>query len=179
MDWYKVRYKKNRLQIILNYCASLPKERGTHCQLWDCKFDAEGYPRVGMTHVHREVLVKKLGRTLKPGYLACHTCDTPSCVNENHLWEGTNADNIRDARDKGRLVLPTVRATGERSGARRHPEKYRGENHGKARLTEQDVRRIRALADQGKKAGALAVQFDVHCNTIHGVLSRRNWSHVA
>jgi hypothetical protein len=46
--------------------------------------------------MHRLALERKLGRPIKPGYLACHTCDWKSCVNPDHLYEGTYSDNQRD-----------------------------------------------------------------------------------
>jgi hypothetical protein len=46
--------------------------------------------------VHRLILERKLGRPIKPGWFALHTCDNPPCVNEDHLYEGTYKDNMRD-----------------------------------------------------------------------------------
>jgi hypothetical protein len=45
---------------------------------------------------HRVALERKLGRPIRPGYDALHECDWPPCVNEDHLYEGTDKDNMRD-----------------------------------------------------------------------------------
>lgn len=34
----------------------------------------------------------------------CHSCDNPVCCNPNHLWLGTDSDNVKDRQDKGRTA---------------------------------------------------------------------------
>lgn len=36
------------------------------------------------------------------GMIVCHSCDTPACVNPEHLWVGTYQDNSDDCHKKGR-----------------------------------------------------------------------------
>lgn len=51
------------------------------------------------THVALKLL---RGIDVPPGMVACHTCDNPPCVNPDHLFVGTRADNNRDRELKGR-----------------------------------------------------------------------------
>jgi len=44
------------------------------------------------------VLERKLDRKIKFDFYACHTCDIPNCVNEDHLHEGDAVDNANDAK---------------------------------------------------------------------------------
>ena len=67
---------------------------------------ADGYPVVGRKgktyRANRWVLALKLGRPIGPKLMACHTCDTPACLNPEHLFEGTNSINQLDSAAKGR-----------------------------------------------------------------------------
>jgi hypothetical protein len=104
----------------------------------------------------------------------CHKCDNPSCVNPDHLFCGTMADNISDRDKKGRTAM------GANSGPVKHPEKMaRGEQVGNSKLTSSQVLTMRDLY-QPNKFGTrkLAKVFGVASATVYSVVKRRTWAHV-
>jgi len=85
---------------------SLP-EPFTGCWLWQKGTTNGGYPCVrfrGRTYMASHLALLSVGVRVPKGYDACHTCDTPLCVNPAHLFVGTRKDNMQDAKAKGRLV---------------------------------------------------------------------------
>ncbi|MBE9094958.1 HNH endonuclease [Tychonema sp. LEGE 07203] len=76
-------------------------KRGDGCSVKTIKINGKNQS----FDTHRLVLEDKLGRPIKPGYFAGHSCDDRGCVNFDHLWEGTPADNSRDAKRKKPLSL--------------------------------------------------------------------------
>ncbi len=79
-------------------------EPNTGCWLWLGRRDDEGYGRFkanGVRLAHREFYLHHRG-AIPDGHDVLHRCDTPACVNPNHLFTGTHADNMRDMIKKGR-----------------------------------------------------------------------------
>lgn len=77
--------------------------RGAGCWLATRCLNYKGYCVVTKAHIraHRISWEHHFG-PIPDGLLVLHSCDVPNCVNPNHLFLGTNADNMADKMRKGR-----------------------------------------------------------------------------
>ncbi len=97
------------------------------------------------------------------GLWVLHKCDNPPCCNPAHLFLGTDLDNVRDCIAKGRFT--------------RNPQK--GEDHHQSKLTDRDVRFIRATYKPGKiRLLDLATHFGVSEGQISVIVNRKRWTHI-
>ena len=86
-----------------------PKVQKTDdCWLWDGPLMGNGYGSIrpssaaAMTGAHRFSWALHNERWPDKGSVIMHTCDTPRCVNPDHLVMGTQSANIRQAVERGR-----------------------------------------------------------------------------
>jgi hypothetical protein len=77
------------------------------CWIWLHATSTAGYGQIQMAgkleYAHRLSYERAKG-PIPAGMLACHRCDTPSCVNPDHIFVGTESDNRVDMHRKGRWV---------------------------------------------------------------------------
>lgn len=139
------------------FCERVSPEALTGCHLWTAGVDRKGYGKFwfdGATRVATHA-AWMLAYGHRPDGFILHTCDTPSCVNPDHLFIGTAADNIADKVAKNRQA--------------------KGESMALAKLTEQDVRHIRCA---NQSLDDLATVFGVHRTLIWQVKAGKIWKHV-
>lgn len=110
---------------------------------------------------HRASWILHYGE-IPEGMHVCHTCDNPKCVNPEHLFLGTNADNRQDSVDKGRANGGSIP----------------GSQHYNHKVTEDIVLLIRKLRSEGHKQKDLAVQFNLDPTTISDIIRRKSWKHI-
>jgi hypothetical protein len=132
----------------------------TSCWTWLGGLDWDGY---GMgwdgaikktVRAHRLVYEILVG-PIPTGKCLLHRCDNPVCVNPDHMFIGTIADNNRDMHAKGRAAV--------------------GEKHGMNKLSVEQVRAIR-LAPEGY--AQIAEKFEVSYGLVAAIKQRLLWKHL-
>lgn len=135
------------------------------CWEWIGRKNKAGYGIFTIGHLDK-ILAHRYSWTLKnnviPKLHVLHRCDNPCCVNPEHLFLGTQADNNADMRSKGRAV-----------------------NIGRPKLTKIQVREIKdklVIGEQYKKGtgntNKLALQYGVSIASILAIGTGRTWKHV-
>lgn len=128
------------------------------CWIWLAAKDRDGYGAFNdgerpARKAHRYSYQLSFG-AIPHSSCILHYCDNPACVNPEHLFPGTQADNVKDMDTKGRRKF------------------YTGENHPRAKLTLADAKTIRRIyADGGIAKSWLAKYYGVDPSRIRAVLN--------
>lgn len=129
---------------------------------------------------------------IDPGVLlVCHHCDNSPCINEQHIFLGTTVDNVNDRVIKGRSshgnshyarLRPDRLARGGEHGLHKNPQlAARGIKNGNAKLTDEDVIRIKQmfLVEGHTRAQIYRVFADrISESAIKCVLRCKTWRHI-
>lgn len=132
------------------FWANVDKRGTDECWLWKGYASVEGYGRMrvggGERSMVTHVSLNLAGRPGLDGDYACHTCDTPACVNPRHLYWGDAGTNARDRFTHGRGL--------------------RGEDNLLAVLSAEQVVELRERASLGERYGDIAGVFGIHEETV-------------
>jgi len=151
----------NRHPILLERFWANVKRTGV-CWVWTGNTTTYGYGQLRDNKKH--ILAHRYSYELHKGPIpdglcVCHTCDQPACVNPDHLFLGTKAENSADMTRKNR--------------------QGRGITHSHAKLTEDQVVEIRRRYAMGNVSQPkLASEYNVSRGAITAIILRINWSHV-
>lgn len=138
----------------------------TGCWIWMRTRNGYGYGMMtidGKTALsHRVAYTSFIGNVGRQQVL--HKCDNPSCCNPDHLFLGTQSDNMKDCQKKGRIKIP-------------HPI-FNGSTNPSAKLNENDVLNIRSLLGTGITQDEIAKHYKVSQATISAIATRSRWSKI-
>ena len=132
------------------------------CWIWVGSRQTHGYgsfPYQGENKAHR-VSYRLFKGDIPPGMKVLHKCDVRACVNPDHLFIGTQKENVHDMMNKGRNRVKPLP----------------GELNPMAKLTYESVQKIRDLATSGIKQIDLARQFGVSPMAISRVVNKGSWN---
>lgn len=135
-------------------------------QCWICTSakDKDGYARIYSNMKHNNVCAHRLAWEIIRGaipenMLVLHKCDNPACVRPEHLFLGSQAENMNDKTTKVRQA--------------------RGERHGMSVIGPDDVREIRRLEGTGLTQSEIASRFGLQQTQVWRILRGKSWRHVS
>ena len=134
------------------------------CWLWVGAMTGAGKRRYGRIGVNGQKVAahryswEQANGPIPEGMCVCHKCDTTLCVNPDHLFLGTIAENCHDRDRKGRQVTA------------------RGSAHKLAKITEKDAAEIRALRGKVRQID-LASRFGISQCGISRIQLGESWAH--
>lgn len=155
-SWYQLSPKER-----LNKFIKIDDEK--KCWLWVGGKNRKGYGSIhfnGKNRIAHRMSYELYVGEIPCGVLVCHHCDTPSCVNPEHLFLGTDLDNSNDKFSKGRHKSSP------------------GQSNGNSKLTNDEVRCIKKRLKVGTKVSEISKQYHISETNIYYIKKEKTWSHI-
>ena len=132
------------------------------CWEWTGGVSGNGYGKMmigGEPVPAHQIAVILDGREVGDGF-ALHECDNPLCQNPAHLYVGDAEDNAQDRERRNRA------------------DHAKGEDHGMAKITEEDVREIKDRLEGGEPQYSIAEDYPISRAMVSRINTGQKWSHV-
>lgn len=148
------------------------------CMEWNGSHYRHGYGhiRVGnrLMQTHRISYEAAHGAVLTVSQFVCHRCDNPKCSNPDHLFTGSQSNNMQDMMNKGRNGGQYKKGYSHKIGTQ-----VKGEKVHLSKLTEAHVLAARKRYGEGGIGyKLLAREYNVSPSTMQCVLKRKTWKHI-
>ena len=168
----KRRPKKAFRQTPESFWADVDKQSSLDgCWLWTGCIGAYGYG--ALTYQNKSWRAHRLSYILTYGDLpvtndyhgtcVLHKCDNRQCVNPEHLFSGTQTDNLRDMRSKNRQASPFI---------------MKGSEQKASKLKEKDIPVIMEMRSRKISLSKIGAKFNVSKVCISYVVNGKSWAHV-
>lgn len=157
------------------------KDTDSGCWEWGGPIAAGGYPqfsRYGETfYGHRLSYRIRYGVIPKPQIN--HECDNPSCVNPDHLYSGTQSENMKDAFERNDAFREQVLSKGnEHFSSDYSPNPPSGLESNHSKFTADEVREIRRRCENGESQMKIANEYGVSDVTIYRMVNYESYQDV-
>jgi len=154
--------------VLDRFLAKISKDSNTGCWNWTGAKHWNGngyYGSFRLSNPRRQYLAHRaawlLFKNEEPNeYCICHHCDNRLCVNPEHLFKGTQRDNMQDMIRKGR---------GNHAW---------GQFHACAKLTNKQAEEIRALHKEGHFKKHIAHMYGVDSKTVRMIIANKSYHHI-
>lgn len=97
---------------------------------------------------------------LDPDKVIRHSCDNPGCVRPEHLLSGTQSENLKDMRDRGRAHYNSFPS---------------GTGHPNAKIDTGRAQHIREIRRSGLSFAKIGAQVGLHATTVHDIVRGKTW----
>jgi hypothetical protein len=149
--------------VIKRFWDKVDRDNVYGCWEWKAYFNKGGY---GVFNIGKglSIIASRMAFQLTKGEIindlfVLHTCDNPRCCNPAHLYLGTDADNARDKKVRGRSV------------------RMFGESNGRHKITSDQVLDIRSsYCKGGISMRVLANKYDIHQSQIWRIVHGLRWA---